>query len=59
MLLNKKAVKEYTLQMAKSLRPFHPFERVGSDFILRIDAAVRRAVAAEIKQHPSKGKTLQ
>ena len=57
--LNVKAVRQLTLDMAKQMRPFHPFERVSPSFVQRIDAAVRAAVAKEIHQHPSKGKTLQ
>ncbi len=59
MLINKKAVRDYTLAQAKQIRPHHSFERVGADFIARIEGAVRNAIVKEIKQHPSKGKTLQ
>lgn len=59
MLINKKAVREYTLAQVKQLRPHHPFERVGSSFIDRIEGAVRNVIVQEIKTHPSKGKTLQ
>lgn len=59
MLINQKAVRDYILTQAKNLRPHHPFERVGASFIARIEGAVRAAVITEIKQHPSKGKTLQ
>lgn len=59
MLINQKAVREYILAQAKQLRPHHPFERVGASFVTRIEGAVRSAVVQEIKNHPSKGKTLQ
>jgi hypothetical protein len=58
MLINQKAVRDLTLALVKQLRPHHPFERVGASFIARIEGAVRSAIATEIKQHPSKGKTL-
>lgn len=58
MLINKKAVRDLTLALAKQLRPHHSFERVGAAFFVRIEGALRNAIATEIKQHPSKGKTL-
>ena len=58
MLINQKAVREYILAQAKQLRPHYPFERVGASFLTRIEGAVRSAIVQEIKQHPSKGKTL-
>ena len=58
-MLNRKAVRDYALAQAKEIRQFHPFERVGSSFFDKIEGAVRRAIVNEIKQHPSKGKTLQ
>lgn len=59
MLINQKAVRDYILTQVKQLRPHHPFERVGASFVARIEGAVRAAIVSEIKQHPSKGKTLQ
>jgi hypothetical protein len=59
MIINQKAVREYALTQAKQLRPHHPFERVGASFIARIEGVVRNAIVTEIKQHPSKGKTLK
>ncbi len=56
--LNRSKVRETTLAVAKLLRPFNKFERVGESFFLRIEAKVRAAIAEEIKAHPSKGKTL-
>jgi hypothetical protein len=58
MLINQKAVRDHILALAKQLRPHHPFERVGASFIARIEGAVRSAIVSEVKQHPSKGKTL-
>jgi len=57
-LLNKKAVRELALAQAKELRPFVKFERVSQSFIDKIEGAVRRSIAYEIKLLPSKGKTL-
>jgi hypothetical protein len=58
MLINQKAVRDYILAQVKSIRPHHPFERVGASFITRVEGALRSAIVTEIKQHPSKGKTL-
>jgi hypothetical protein len=56
--LNRAKVRETALEVAKLVRPFHQFERVGGSFLLRIEAATRAAIAQEVKRHPSKGKTL-
>ena len=58
MLINQKAVRNYILARVKQLRPHHPFERVGASFITKVEGALRNAIVQEIKQHPSKGKTL-
>lgn len=56
--LNRAKVRETALEIAKLSRPFHAFDRVGSSFLLKIEAAARAAIALEVKRHPSKGKTL-
>ena len=57
-LINKKLVRQFALDMAKEHKPFHPFTRVGGVFLSKIESAVRRAVIAEVKATPSRGKTL-
>lgn len=59
MLLNKKHVKQFTLDAAKQFRPFHPFERVGESWYTDLDAAVRRLIVGKVKALPSKGKTIR
>lgn len=55
--LNRAKVKETALGIAQSTRA-QGFTRVGQSFVDRIEAAVRRAIAEEVRKHPSKGKTL-
>ncbi len=55
--LNRKKVKETALEIARASRA-QPFERVGRTFLERIEAAVREAIAREVRTHPSRGKTL-
>jgi hypothetical protein len=57
--LNAKACRELTLHLAAAHRPTQGFNRVSKEFLLRIDARVRNLILAEIKSHPSKGKTLK
>lgn len=59
MLLNKKAVKEFTLKVAADERPASGFSRVSEKFITRMDAKLREWIRDEVKRHPSKGKTIQ
>jgi hypothetical protein len=56
--LNRSRVKQTALELAAQLRPANKFARVGQSFVDRIEAATRRAIASEVKTHPSKGKTL-
>lgn len=58
MLINKKQVKEYALQIAPEIRA-HKFNRVGADFLEQIELDVRAQIKARIKQQPSMGKTLR
>lgn len=51
-------VKRSALELAATLRPFNKFKRVGLSFLQRIEAKTRAAIAEEVRQHPSKGKTL-
>jgi len=54
-LLNKKAVRELTLRLAKPRN----FTRVSTTFLDRIEDHVRTTVAQEVHRHPSKGRTLR
>jgi hypothetical protein len=56
--LNAKAVRQYALDYAADNK-YHTFERVAPEFLARIDAAVRSAVAKAVASQPSKGKTIR
>lgn len=55
--LNASRVRRTALEIAKQNRA-HRFTRVGKAFLDRIEAATRAAIAREVRQHPSKGRTL-
>lgn len=55
--LNRARVRRTALEIAADKRA-QPFSRVGLSFLQRIEARVRAAIAEEVRQHPSKGKTL-
>lgn len=55
-LLNKRRVKAFTLEMARSRA--HKFTRVGSDFYLKCEANLRSFIRAYVQRLPSKGKTI-
>jgi hypothetical protein len=55
--LNRSKVKQTALEIAGQTRA-QGFTRVGKSFLERIEARTRAAIADEVKQHPSKGKTL-
>jgi len=55
-LLNKKKVKEFTLEMAKSRA--HKFTRVSGDFLLLCEGNLKNFIKAHIARLPSKGKTI-
>jgi hypothetical protein len=56
--LNRSRVKQTALEIAAAIRPANKFARVGMSFIERIEAKVRASIREEVRQHPSKGKTL-
>ncbi len=56
--LNRAAVKSFALETAKTIRPANGFCRVGTPFLIRINAAARVAIENEVRRHPSKGVTL-
>ena len=58
-LINQSAVRQLALKVAREARPAAGFERVGSAFLERINAAVALAVRREVEHHPSVGKTLK
>jgi len=58
MLINKKEVKKRSLAFSESERA-GKFTRVGTDFINRIEAQLNNLILAEVKRHPSIGKTLK
>jgi hypothetical protein len=55
--LNASRVRKTALEIAAQTRA-QKFTRVGASFLERIEAKTRAAIAEEVRQHPSKGKTL-
>ena len=55
-LLNKRQVKAFTLEVAKSRT--HKFTRVGYSFYVRCEASLRSFIRGYIQRLPSKGKTI-
>ena len=55
-LLNKKQVKQFTLDVARSRA--HKFTRVGSDFYVKCEAHLRQFIRQHVQRLPSKGKTI-
>jgi hypothetical protein len=56
-LLNRKQVKEFALETAKSRA--HKFTRVGSEFYVTCEAYLKTYIRSHIQRHPSKGKTIK
>ena len=56
MLINKKKVKEFALEMAKTRA--HKFTRVGNDFLLKCEGQLKEYVRGYVQRLPSKGKTI-
>lgn len=57
MLINKKKVKEFALEMAKGRT--HKFTRVGGDFLLKCEGHLKQFVRDQVHRLPSKGKTIR
>lgn len=57
-LLNRAAVRDLALESAKQLRPFHTYDRVSAEFLIRANEALRLWVVIQVKGLPSKGKTI-
>ena len=55
-LINRKHVKEFALEMAKSRA--HKFTRVGGEFFLKCEANLKEFVRNYVRSLPSKGKTI-
>lgn len=55
--LNQSRVRRTALELAANTRA-HKFTRIGKSFLDRIEAQTRVAIEREVRQHPSKGKTL-
>ena len=55
--LNRQRVKQTALEIAGNTRA-QGFTRVGRSFLERIELRVQAAIRDEVRQHPSKGKTL-
>ncbi len=56
-LLNRKHVREFALEMAKARA--HKFTRVGSDFFLKCEGQLKAFIRSEVQRHPSVGKTIK
>jgi len=55
-LINRKHVKEFALEMAKSRA--HKFTRVGGDFLLQCEGNLKVFIRGYVSRLPSKGKTI-
>lgn len=56
-LINATNVKQLSLHLAEQRA--HKFTRVSKDFLERVEARLRNIIIDEVKDHPSKGKTLK
>ena len=56
MLINRKKVKEFALEMAKGRA--HKFTRVGSEFFIKCEANLKTLIRAQVHSLPSKGRTI-
>jgi hypothetical protein len=56
-LINRKHVKEFTLEMAKGRA--HKFTRVGGEFLLKCEANLKEFIRGQVQRHPSVGKTIK
>ena len=57
MMINRRKVKEFALEMAKSRH--HKFTRVGSNFYLLCEGSLKQFIRNHIQRLPSKGKTIE
>ena len=56
MLINRKAVKQFTMEMAKSRA--HKFTRVSGDFLAKCEGHLKVFIRDYVHRLPSKGKTI-
>ena len=56
MLINKKHVKMFALEMAKGRT--HKFTRVGNDFLIKCEGQMKEFIRSYVQRLPSKGKTI-
>ncbi len=56
MLINRKKVKEFALEMAKHRA--HKFTRVGGDFFIKCEGNLKEFIRTYVHRLPSKGKTI-
>ena len=56
MLINRRKVKEFALEMAKGRA--HKFTRVGSGFLIKCEANLKTFIRNSVHSLPSKGKTI-
>ena len=56
MLINRKKVKEFALEMAKHRA--HKFTRVGGDFFIKCEGNLQEFIRNSVHRLPSKGKTI-
>ncbi len=56
MLINRKKVKEFALEMAKGRA--HKFTRVGGDFFIKCEGQLKEFIRNYVHRLPSKGKTI-
>jgi len=57
MLINKKHVKLFALEMAKGRA--HKLTRVGSEFYIKCEANLKEFIRNQVQRHPSIGKTIK
>lgn len=57
MMVNRRKVKEFALEMAKSRH--HKFTRVGSSFYIQCEAHLKEFIRNHVQRIPSKGKTIE
>lgn len=56
MLINRRKVKEFALEMAKHRA--HKFTRVGSQFLIKCEGHLKTFIRSHVHSLPSKGKTI-
>ena len=57
-LLNRAAVKKYTLVMCEKLRPGHKWTRISQEWLVNLEGELRNIIQRKVQQLPSVGKTV-